>query len=110
MRTSNAVDFHSPVHTGFGLTQVLPIVVAALSADEGDILLVENPEVHLHPAGQALMGQFLAKVALAGVQVIVETHSDHILNGVRVAVASKQLLGANDVAIHFFGAAGAESY
>ena len=105
MRTSNAVDFHSPVHTGFGLTQVLPIVVAALSADEGDILLVENPEVHLHPAGQALMGQFLAKVALAGVQVMVETHSDHILNGVRIAVASKQLLGANEVAIHFFGGA-----
>ena len=108
MRTSNSVDFHSPVHTGFGLTQVLPIVVAALSADEGDILLVENPEVHLHPAGQALMGQFLAKVALAGVQVIVETHSDHILNGVRVAVAAMQLLVANDVVIHFFGAAGAE--
>ena len=107
MRTSNSVDFHSPVHTGFGLTQVLPIVVAALSADEGDILLVENPEVHLHPAGQALMGQFLAKVALAGVQVIMETHSDHILNGVRVAVAAKQLLDAKDVAVHFFGAAGA---
>lgn len=105
MRTSNAVDFHSPVHTGFGLTQVLPIVVAALSASEGDILLVENPEVHLHPAGQALMGQFLAKVALAGVQVIAETHSDHILNGVRVAVAAEKLLGADDVAIHFFGAA-----
>ena len=108
MRTTNSVDFHSPIHTGFGLTQVLPIVVAALSADVGDILLVENPEVHLHPAGQALMGQFLAKVALAGVQVIVETHSDHILNGVRVAVAAKQLLDANNVVIHFFGAAGAE--
>ena len=107
MRTSNSVDFHSPVHTGFGLTQVLPIVVGALSASEGDILLVENPEVHLHPAGQALMGQFLAKVALAGVQVIVETHSDHILNGVRVAVAAEKLLSADDVAIHFFGAAAA---
>lgn len=86
---------------GFGLTQVFPIIVAALSAKAGDILLVENPEVHLHPAGQALMGQFLSQVAGAGIQVIVETHSDHILNGVRRAVKSEGL-PPNQVAIHFF--------
>ena len=86
---------------GFGLTQVLPIVVAALSADKGDLLLIENPEVHLHPAGQALMGQFLAEVAHAGVQVMVETHSDHILNGIRRAVRAQRLVPAQ-VALHFF--------
>ena len=63
LRTSNATEFHSPVHTGFGLTQILPIMVAALSATKGDVILIENPEVHLHPAGQALMGQFMADVA-----------------------------------------------
>ncbi len=47
LRTSNATDFHRPVHVGFGLTQVLPVVVAALSAEPGDLLLIENPEVHL---------------------------------------------------------------
>ena len=101
LRTSTATEFHSPVHTGFGLTQVLPIVVAALSATKGDIILIENPEVHLHPAGQALMGQFLADVAHAGIQVVVETHSDHVLNGVRRAVKAWQL-ESEQVAIHFF--------
>ncbi|NMG16687.1 AAA family ATPase [Aromatoleum bremense] len=101
LRTSDDTDFHRPIHVGFGLTQVFPIVVAALSAKVGDILLIENPEVHLHPAGQALMGQFLADVSCAGVQVIVETHSDHILNGVRRSVKA-QRLKPEQVAIHFF--------
>lgn len=101
IRVSAGTDFLRPVHTGFGLTQVLPIVVAALSAGEGDLLLVENPEVHLHPAGQATMGEFMAEVAAAGVQVIIETHSDHVLNGVRRAVKERTLPG-HDVALYFF--------
>ena len=100
-RTSKATNFHAPIHTGFGLTQVCPIVVAALSASPDDLLLVENPEVHLHPAGQATMGRFLAEVAAAGVQVILETHSDHVLNGVRRAVRN-DVLAPDDVALHFF--------
>ena len=101
LRTSKSTEFLNPVHTGFGLTQVLPIMVAALSAQKSDILLIENPEVHLHPAGQALMGKFLSEVAQAGVQVIVETHSDHVLNGVRRAVKNSTI-EAEKVAIHFF--------
>lgn len=101
LRTSDETGHHRPIHTGFGLTQTLPLVIAALSAREGDILLIENPEVHLHPAGQALIGQFLAQVANAGVQVLVETHSDHVLNGVRRSVKAGRL-GAEQVAIHFF--------
>ena len=101
IRTSRDMDFHRPVHTGFGLTQVFPIVVAALSANRNDLLLIENPEVHLHPGGQALMGGFMAEVAAAGVQVVLETHSDHVLNGIRRA-AKKQLLLPEDIALHFF--------
>ena len=101
LRTSKGMDFHRPVHTGFGLTQVLPIVVAALSAGKDDLLLIENPEVHLHPSGQAAMGEFLAEVAAAGVQVILETHSDHVLNGVRRAV-KRGALPPEDAALHFF--------
>ena len=100
-RTSSATDFHAPVHTGFGLTQVFPVVVAALSVGREDLLLIENPEVHLHPAGQAKMGEFLAEVAAAGVQVMLETHSDHVLNGVRRAVR-RGALASGDVALHFF--------
>ncbi len=101
LRTSDTGEFHKPIHTGFGLTQCLPIVVSALSASKGELILIENPEVHLHPAGQAQMGQFLADVARAGVQVLVETHSDHVLNGVRRAVKEKRL-PADQAAIHFF--------
>ena len=102
IRISAGTDFHRPVHSGFGLTQVLPVVVAALSANRNDLLLIENPEVHLHPAGQAAMGEFLSEVASAGVQVVLETHSDHVLNGIRRAVKNRMLAGG-DVALHFFG-------
>lgn len=101
IRTSRITDFHRPVHTGFGLTQVLPIVVSALSAKPDDLLLIENPEVHLHPAGQSAMGKFLAEVASSGVQVIVETHSDHVLNGIRRAV-KQNTIDSNDIALHYF--------
>lgn len=103
LKTSNETEFHRPINVGFGLTQVLPIVIAALSAQKEDILLIENPEVHLHPAGQALMGHFLAEVASAGVQVILETHSDHILNGIRRFVKSGRI-PPDQVALHFFKA------
>jgi len=105
LRTSVDSDFHRPVHVGFGLTQVLPIIVAALSARKNDILLIENPEVHLHPAAQALMGGFLAEVACSGVQVVIETHSDHVLNGIRRAVREKRI-DPERVTMHFFSPRG----
>lgn len=100
LRTSDDTNYHRPVHVGFGLTQIFPIIVAALSAKKNDILLIENPEVHLHPAGQSLIGIFLAKVADAGIQVLVETHSDHVLNGIRRCVKSKNL-SSDKVGIYF---------
>lgn len=107
IRTSDDTGFHRPVHVGFGLTQVLPIVVAAVSTREQDILLIENPEVHLHPAGQALMGAFLAEVAASRTQVIVETHSDHVLNGIRRAVKAGTL-PPDQALLHFFRSRGGE--
>ena len=100
IRTSNDTGFLRPVHCGFGITQVLPIIVATLSLTKGSIMLIENPEVHLHPAGQALMGQLLAEAAHSGIQTIVETHSDHVLNGIRRSVKSEHIL-AEEVVIHF---------
>ena len=100
IRTSSDTGFLRPVHCGFGITQILPIIVATLSVTKGSLLLIENPEVHLHPAGQALMGQLLADAAHAGIQTIVETHSDHVLNGIRRSVKSERIL-ADEVAIHF---------
>lgn len=97
----DVTDVYRPTNVGFGLTYTLPILVAVLSAAPGALLLLENPEAHLHPRGQARMGELLAFVASAGVQVIVETHSDHLLNGVRVAVHGGHL-APESVRLHFF--------
>lgn len=67
----------------------LSIIVAGLIAKPGEILIVENPEAHLHPYAQSIMAKFLSLVASTGVQVFVESHSDHILNGFRIAVKNK---------------------
>ena len=92
-------------NAGFGISYALPIVVAALRAEVGGLLLVENPEAHLHPAGQSMIGGFLAQVAADGVQIFLETHSDHVLNGIRVAVADrKATLSPAQTVVHFFRA------
>lgn len=93
---------HRPSNVGFGLTYCLPIIVACLSAPKGALLLLENPEAHLHPRGQAALGQLLARCAADGVQIIVETHSDHVLNGIRVAVKQEENVRADDIALHYF--------
>lgn len=72
-------------NVGFGLSYALPIIVALLSAKKGDLIIIENPETHLHPAGQSEIAKLIAYAAQIGVQVIVETHSDHIINGILVA-------------------------
>ncbi len=92
---------HRPSNVGFGLTYCLPIIVACLSAPQGGLLLIENPEAHLHPRGQSALGQLLARCAADGVQIIVETHSDHVLNGIRVATKRAEISSEN-VAVHFF--------
>jgi predicted ATPase len=73
-------------HIGFGLSYTLPIIVAALSLTIDGMLLVENPEAHLHPYSQSRIGVFLALMAAAGRQIFVETHSDHVINGIRLAI------------------------
>ena len=85
---------YRPTSVGFGIAYVLPVLVALLSANEKYMVIIENPEAHLHPRGQVAMGELIARAAAAGVQVIVETHSDHVLNGVRLAVKGKDFASA----------------
>ncbi len=79
-----------PPSTGFGISYTLPIIVNGLlaSSEPKSIMLVENPEAHLHPKGQSRIGRFLALLAISGVQVILETHSEHVLNGIRLELAA----------------------
>ncbi len=93
--------YYRPANVGFGLTYTLPIITACLSAPQGSLLLLENPEAHLHPQGQAALGELLAKCAGDGVQIIVETHSDHLLNGIRIS-SKKAFISKDDIVFHFF--------
>ena len=91
----------NPINSGFGLTYALPVVTAVLAAKPGDLLIIENPESHLHPAGQVMIGKLCALAAENGIQIILESHSDHILNSIRVAV-KKKILAPQHAAIYFF--------
>jgi predicted ATPase len=99
---SHLGEYISPTSTGFGITYALPIITSGLlaSAQERGILIVENPEAHLHPFSQSRMGQFLALVSMTGVQVIVETHSEHVVNGMRLQLAKKE--AADRGIVYFF--------
>lgn len=100
----NSMTKSNPVlatNIGFGISYVLPIIVSGLVAEEGSYLIVENPEAHLHPAAQSKIGQFLGMVARSGVKVVVETHSDHVLNGIQIYVAENPEY-ADKVTINYF--------
>lgn len=73
-----------PENVGFGISYVLPVLVMILTAKRGECLLIENPGAHLHPQGQSQLGRLIAKAAAYGIQVVIETHSDHVINGIRV--------------------------
>lgn len=88
-------------NVGFGISYVLPILVTGLIAKEGRFMVIENPEAHLHPSAQSRIGRFLSMVAASGVKVIVETHSDHVVNGIQVAAASS-IIPPDLVGINFF--------
>lgn len=98
-----------PESVGFGITYSLPIIVALLKAKKGDILIIENPESHLHPSAQVEIANLCCKVARNGVQLIIETHSDHFLNAVRVAVKEK-IISNTETKIYFFTTDNKEIY
>ncbi len=87
-------------NVGFGLSYVLP-VLAGLLASPSALCLIENPEAHLHPKGQTKLAELAVRASLSGIQVIAETHSDHFMDGVRIAVRNG-LIQPNDTAFHYF--------
>ena len=101
------LDFKSPMNMPYGASYVLPIVVSCLSKkirpniDNYSLVIIENPEAHLHPSAQSKLGQFLTIIANSGVQIIIETHSDHIINGVRIAV-KRGLINNNQIIFNSF--------
>lgn len=95
---------YKPVNIGFGYSYMLPLVVSGLLAKPGEILIVENPEAHLHPKAQSRIAEFYARLAASGVQVFVESHSEHLLNGFRLACVGTDIdIHNTDTSIFFFG-------
>jgi len=87
-------------NVGFGVSYIFSVVLAILTAAPDDLIIVENPEAHLHPRGQSNLAQLMALAAQNGVQIFVETHSDHIINGARIGV--KNGLSNEDLKIFYF--------
>ncbi len=101
LRRNITEDWRRPANIGYGFSYAFPILVAGLLAEPGQILVVDSPEAHLHPRAQSRIATFLATMVRAGVQVVLETHSDHVLNGIRLAVRDA-VLAPDQVALHFF--------
>ncbi len=84
-------DSYLTNNVGLGISYSLPIIVALLTSKPGTLIIIENPEAHLHTKAQAKIGELFALVANCGIQMIIETHSEHILNGIRLAVYAGKL-------------------
>lgn len=84
-----------PTNVGFGISYILPVIVSLIKAKPGSMLIIENPEAHLHPMGQRKIGELLAKASSNNIQLLVETHSDHVLNGIRIAVKNGTIQHTN---------------
>lgn len=118
-----SVDGFRPTNAGFGISYTLPILLCLLTMtgnrgeddsnaranrwfslikENGGILLIENPEAHLHPKGQTCIGKLAALAASCGLQIVLETHSDHVIDGIRLAVKQYPEINAEDVSIKFF--------
>lgn len=90
-QTEDRVKNYRSVDVGTGVTYLAVLIISALSCTPKDILIIENPELYLHPAAQSKFMEFFSFLARNGLQVIIETHSDHIINGLRKEVKKKHL-------------------
>ena len=101
-RTTDPQKTVKPTNMGFGYSYALPIIVAGLTAKDGDILVIENPEAHLHPMAQSALGRFIVWLSnIRKIQFFIETHSEHMVNAMRV-MAKREILDARNCSILFF--------
>ncbi|MFA7341149.1 MAG: DUF3696 domain-containing protein [Candidatus Obscuribacterales bacterium] len=99
---SESDTFHDLTHVGVGVSQVLPILVLSLLADQGSVLIFEQPELHLHPRIQSRLADFFVSMMLLGKQCIIETHSEYLLTRLRLRAAKQRHYNLPDkTAIYF---------
>jgi len=89
----------SPLHLGAGISYLVQVIILCLLATPGEIVIIENPEIHLHPAAQSKLGKFLAFIASKNVQIIIETHCEHLISRIRYEVACRKTINSEQVKI-----------
>ncbi len=106
VRPGNAIDqspFRNLADVGYGVSQILPVLTELLRSGAPRMSLLQQPEVHLHPSAQAALGTLFCSLAVAGKQLIVETHSDHVIDRVRMSVRDGASgIKPEDVSILYF--------
>lgn len=101
LHSTNGTDLVNIADVGFGVSQVLPVIVALIAAKPGQLVYIEQPELHLHPNAQVALAQILADAAKRGVRVVAETHSSLLLLGIQILVAEGKL-SPELVKLHWF--------
>ncbi len=101
IRNRRSMDFVESTNIGFGISYSLPIIIQGLVAEENRYFIVENPEAHLHPSAQTGMGKFIAMLADKGLHVVIETHSDHLLDGIQIYAATHPEMKDNMIIYNF---------
>jgi len=104
MNSKDRGNLYKSVNVGFGYSYILSIVLTCLLAKENEIVIFENPEAHLHPKAQSRLTHLFAKLASSNVQLFIESHSEHILNGLRVSITDVNTsITENSISSYFFG-------
>lgn len=90
VKTTADDEWQDLTHVGVGVSQILPIVVMALLSSEDDVLIFEQPELHLHPKVQSRLADFFMAISSSSKQCIIETHSEYVINRLRLRIAQSR--------------------
>jgi predicted ATPase len=102
VKTQKKGIWASLTDVGFGISHFLPIIVADLQLERTSTLLIEQPELHLHPSVQATLADyFIRQATTQDKQYIIETHSEYLLNRIRLAIV-KEEIAPSDISVYFF--------
>ena len=91
---------YKPNNIATGINYLISILILCLSSKKDDVIIIENPEIHLHPKAQSGLSSFLSFIASKGIQLIIETHNDHIINKIRYSIF-KQEIDSDDIIIYY---------
>lgn len=98
--TNDETDVISPFNLGSGMSYLAKVLILCFLAKPGDVVMIENPEIHLHPRAQSRLGEFFAFMAGKGIQLVIETHCEHLLSSLRYQVY-KDRLRSDDVILYY---------